>query len=531
MADAHEQYAEQLLGVVNDTARVVGTRFVTFLTVGLYIAITVAATTDEMLVKGSLVTLPLLNAQIPITGWFGFYIVAPWLMVALHLDLFLQLSLLGAKLSSFNAAAAELGEEQRRHFRERMSSFYYVQFLAGEAGSRLLRPLSGLMLYGGVIVFPLTLLCWMQARFLALHNPSVTWGHRLTIIGDVIVILVFLSRPLSARDTLRFRHDSAVRAPPRALPSATILTLATCAAAFVFCIVAGIPDQRPTKGSWFGGWLASWFEYRNLDLHERVLTADKLSADLINALDKGPVPQREQALDMISRFGFFQGRDLRYANLFKAVLPKLDLRGETQLQGANLGWTQMQEVMLQSANLQGAILVGAQLQGGILERARLRNADLALADLQDAKLSHADLTGASLREAHLEGADLSDAVLREARLAGAQLQGAILRRTQLQGADLSGANLEGADLSEAQLEGASFRAARLKGAAMRGAAVGGADFTDANLELTDLQYRPDVSVYLAELACADTYVARGLSAQASRACAVRSPSPCSDTFL
>ena len=49
MADSGERYAEQLLDVVNDAAKAVGSRFVTFLTAGVYIGITVASTTDEML--------------------------------------------------------------------------------------------------------------------------------------------------------------------------------------------------------------------------------------------------------------------------------------------------------------------------------------------------------------------------------------------------------------------------------------------------------------------------------------------------
>src|SRR5215470_19497673 len=126
MGDTREQDAADLLGLVNEAARAVSTRFVTFLTVGVYIAITIASTTDEMLVKGSLVTLPLLNTQIPISGWFGFYTVAPWLIVGLHVDLLLQLSMLGNKLSTFNAAVAELDDVPRRRFRDRMPTFYYV---------------------------------------------------------------------------------------------------------------------------------------------------------------------------------------------------------------------------------------------------------------------------------------------------------------------------------------------------------------------------------------------------------------------
>jgi hypothetical protein len=85
MAEAREEIAEKLLGSVNDAAGAVSTRFVTFVSVGAYVAVTVASTTHEMLLRASnLVTLPLLNAQIPIIGPFGFYTIAPVAIVLLH---------------------------------------------------------------------------------------------------------------------------------------------------------------------------------------------------------------------------------------------------------------------------------------------------------------------------------------------------------------------------------------------------------------------------------------------------------------
>lgn len=111
MPDEQKQHAERLLDIVNDTARAVGTRFVTFLTVGVYVALTIAATTDEMVVRPSLVTLPLLNTKIPISGLFGFYTIAPWLIVFLHWDLLLQLSMLDGKLSRFRGDVDKLPAE------------------------------------------------------------------------------------------------------------------------------------------------------------------------------------------------------------------------------------------------------------------------------------------------------------------------------------------------------------------------------------------------------------------------------------
>src|SRR5262249_45267366 len=153
-------------------------------------------------------------------------------------------------------------------------SFYYVQFLAGDTASPFLRSLSGLMLFASIVVFPLVLLCWMQARFLALHVPGVTVVHRLTVIADVALLLAFLWRPVSVGGAQRLRRDAAVPRPLRTLTTARALVVATCLLVLLFTVTAGIPQRPPEQRLWIGPWSESWFNYRTLDLHERMLTAE-----------------------------------------------------------------------------------------------------------------------------------------------------------------------------------------------------------------------------------------------------------------
>jgi uncharacterized protein YjbI with pentapeptide repeats len=523
---------EQILTAIQDAARTVSSRVVTFFTVGAYIALTIAATTDEMLVKGSAVQLPLLNTQIPITGWFGFYTIAPWLIVALHLDRMLQVSVLGSKLNELDRRTQDLDGGLRERIHGRLPTLPYVQFFAADARSRLQNILSGLIVGASMILFPLVLLCWIQVRFLALHDPVMTLSHRLALLVDIVLILLFLWPPLTLRDAQREREVRGTGS--RRIPTRS-LVLAACAVFLLLSLAARIPDDRRAA--------TVWFRLRNLDLRERILTADKMSPESINALSDGDIGRREQALGGVSRQTFMQGRDLRHANLFHAVLPRLDLRsqredgkivGETDLQGADLQWAQMQQVLLDDANLRYANLSGAQLQGASLERTTLDEAILDDAQLQDARLPDAELRRASMRNAKLQAADLHGAILQQADLTGAQLQGANLRGARLQRADLSGASLQGADLSEAQLEGAKLRGASLQGSIIDGAFIGGADFADACLDFTmlarekvgrcceatecrspdDEEYRDKRAAYLVEVACADPYAARGIAARA-----------------
>jgi uncharacterized protein YjbI with pentapeptide repeats len=323
------------------------------------------------------------------------------------------------------------------------------------------------------------------------------------------------------------------------------------------------PCDKSAAGSPGGGfgslpWVAdlrrAWFAARNLDLRERVLTHDALTAKTINILRDGPVAARDAAIADVSDLNFLQGRDLRYANLFHAVLPRLDLRSrqdgpvvvQTRLRGADLSWSQMQRILLDNADLEDAKLVGAALQSGVLLSTRLAGADLSSAQLQEANLDGAHLECARLVGANLNGANLNRTVLPDTDLSGASLQGASLRGAQLQHANLSGAHLEGADLRDANLEGANLRGAHLVAALMRNTALWGADFDRTDLDLLDVpsnahaevlqsaqidrctvdqaavlpkctkrlsgaEYLADVSTVLVDnVCCADAYACRGL---------------------
>lgn len=543
MAEASGQDAEQLLGVVNDAARTVSARLVTFLTVGVYIAVTIASTTDEMLVRASLVTLPLLNVQIPISGVFGFYMIAPWLILVLHCNLLFQLSELSCKLVRFQEALTDLTPNERDRLRDRMANYHYVQFLNGGPEGRFRGVLPGVVLFGSMIVLPLVLLCWTQLRFLPVRDSQVAWSHRLALIADVAAILIFLWPPIMQRD-VRVRSERRAHGRLRRVLSLRTAMVLACASVLVFSAAPGV-----------------WYQ-SNLDLQYKVLTGKDLSPETINALKDGDVQERDQELAKVLQLNVLQGRDLRGANFHSAVLPKVDLRtlkpdkGEisyTRLGGADLTWTQMQEALLNDTDAQAAKLQGAQLQGASMVRVKMQGADLENAQLQQADLSNAQLEQANLTGAYLQGATLENAILVDALLKQANLQGANLRGAQLQRADLSDANLEGADLSDANLEGAILRGAQLQGGILCGTAMDAAVFDGANLDLVDIcidhpldgdvdlappicfrqsagqaecsplrtpcedeMYRTSLNGHLKKLACSDAYTARALSARALR---------------
>jgi uncharacterized protein YjbI with pentapeptide repeats len=519
MADEREQYAEKLLGAVNAAADSVSTRFVTFLTVAAYVAVTIASTTDEMLVRASPVTLPLLSANIPISGPFGFYTIAPWLIVLLHTDFLLQLSALGDKLSRFQRRIEDLPEAQRTLLHDRITNFYYVSYLTNRAPTRFAQAVSGLVIWLTAVVLPLMLLLWTQVRFLPFHSVSATWVHRIAVVIDALLIFTLWPQLSPGRRPFQEEPSGWRRLLSRALSVRNLVGL-FCGLSVLLCLfVATIPGDRPGD---------DWFARKNLDLQEKVLT-NPLPAEVINALRDGSIEQREKELDKVSPLNFLQGRDLRYANFFNAVLPKLDLRSRreedgvivTELSGADLRWAQMQGVLLDQATLRGANLQGAQLQRSSLWAANLDGANLSSARLQDAKLGGSSLVSVRGAGAQFQGADLSSANLEGADLSGAQLQGGNLRNARLAKANLRGAGLQGADLSDANLTGADLEGAQLQGTLLRGTVVDRAALQKANLEHADVaatdEARRDsagTTTYLVTLACGDAHAARGLGLQA-----------------
>src|SRR5262249_55255450 len=179
-----------------------------------------------------------------------------------------------------------------------------------------------------------------------------------------------------------------------------------------------------------------WHE-TTLDLHAKDLTGGHLAPGTINRLMDGDAQTRTDELVSIAQSHVLQGRDLRGAYMYTAVLPKMDLRTlkpkkgdskvRTRLNVADLSWSQMQEVQLNDTDLRRANLNGARLQGATMPRAELRHAHLDDAQLQEATLSRALLDRASLHKTQLQGADLENTILVGAVLTEANLQGANLR--------------------------------------------------------------------------------------------------------
>jgi hypothetical protein len=108
-----------LLKAVNEASGKAFALWVTFLTVGTYLAIAIGTTTHRQLLLADPVKLPLLGVDdMPLFAFYGF---APSLFVVLHLYVLMQLYLLARLLRLFDEdlRAADMIEQNRRRVRLR----------------------------------------------------------------------------------------------------------------------------------------------------------------------------------------------------------------------------------------------------------------------------------------------------------------------------------------------------------------------------------------------------------------------------
>jgi hypothetical protein len=233
--------AERLRSAADEAARLAQNIYLSFLLLGTYIAIIIGSTTDVQLLKVSPVTLPLLNVQLPIVG---FYVVVSWLLLLVYFNLLLHLTFLAQRLHRFNAVLAAFPDEvMREDQRLRLFPFPFSVMLIGRPTQWRLRRLLGLIVWTTVLLLPLVLVLWAQVRFLPYHHEGITWSHRAAVLVNLTLVwlfwpLIFTPAPGSTygaltalpRQSLRFpRSSAALRSRSSEAPGQSSSRRSACA--------------------------------------------------------------------------------------------------------------------------------------------------------------------------------------------------------------------------------------------------------------------------------------------------------------
>jgi uncharacterized protein YjbI with pentapeptide repeats len=454
----------------------------TFLSLSLYVGIITASTTDEMLVKATTVTLPFFNVPISIVG---FYALAPWLVVLHHGYVIVYFKALAQKLQRFRDGIAALPLQERAVCCERLITLPYVHFFAypEKAGTG-----EWLSVYVPLGITPAILAVWLQSRFIAYRDMwPATALQVFAVIVEVGLLFWWLPRILRHHLNDSGLSQLKVRRGAKLFRTFGILGLVIAA---VLLELRFAPD---TSGAEF-----TWRKPGVLDLRGVMLTQNTPTPEVLNQL-KADEAQQDEALKHISGF-YLQGKDLRGAILYEAVLSRVDLRAK-RVSGLMDFLVCTHRVPADQNEIRcRSLLDGADLRWAYLQYAWLNEASLNHAKLDNSRLLGADLSGAQLQEAELQnaqlqGAHLQNAVLFDAKATRANFCKADLRGVNLQGADLSYANFTCANLAGAKLEGAHLQYANFKGA--RGATFDPAGDTPPDRVL-DLVNSPEYNVFCGE---------------------------------
>lgn len=192
---------EALEKSLNDSATRVSTIWVSFLVFSLYLLI--AATTVEhrqlLLAEPG----PVLNIDLPL---WGFFFLAPILLLIFHGYVLLQVLLLGRTAVAYNEAVdrhVPVASDNAR-IRQRLANTLFAQIFSGSPRERkgwLGRLLKG-MAWITLAIAPVLILQVFQFMFLPYHSEFVTWTHRLLILLELAAMFLLWPLVLDARRDL-----------------------------------------------------------------------------------------------------------------------------------------------------------------------------------------------------------------------------------------------------------------------------------------------------------------------------------------
>ena len=444
--------AKELLDEANRASDPAWSSWLAFLLLLTYVVVTLASVSHKALLLNNPVKLPIINADIPLVGFFQY---APALLLLVYLSLLVQHVILARKYRRFTDAIVSYEMETgiQHPARERVHSYVFSQIAAGPKPNRITKFMMQLIVYVTFSVLPIITLLYFQIKFLPYHDVSTTYWHRIAVILG-FAMLILLTPLMQNTGPARRRWDIKVGPQAEAWEASgtqvlLVLFLLPLVVGFSW-LIATVPNEWIDRRLGFVAptsvRVGPEEEAKLLNPLVRRIIYDRLPNDN----DKGwwrrwllsyrvlIVEDTDLGADADERV-VLRERDFRFALLSRSDLHRADLAW-ADLRGAQM-WKTLAKGKLKDAQLQGAFLKEAQLQGAQLNSAQLQGADLSNAQLQGAELSYAKLQGANLRGAQLQGADLSYANLQGADLKGAQLQGAKLEGVQLQGADLASAEV------------------------------------------------------------------------------------------
>jgi len=442
-----------------DGARTIWFGFLAFMT---FLALAVFGTShSDLFLATPLALPPPISIEIDLVG---FYIVAPFLLLALHVYLLTKLVLLRHVHEDFET---QLHTDVKRAFerdqaRKHLNTTLFLRTHSAWRSDDFLRMprfwlMSGLV-FITLAVAPVATHVFTWIIFLPYQSEPVTMIHRLYFAVDVVAVVVALRAVAGPVGSTWIRKLLYGMAAAFVVSAWIVLTFPRECwdADEIFCwdnnpvsrlVAAVLGTQRTIKylRTTALGWPPSSLSLANQDFVDNLKITDLSKVRFTHAL---------------------QARSLVGADLSSTDLRKITFRW-TDLRLANLSQAQMTGADLTRANLQGGQLARTDLRDANLSSAKAQGANFVGADLRDADLSGARLQGASLVGANMRGSTLAQTLMLGANLLSTNLQGATLNRTEMQATHLVQTEFQGALFIYVDFRGAYFFDAQIQGAVFR----------------------------------------------------------------
>jgi uncharacterized protein YjbI with pentapeptide repeats len=457
--------------------------------------------------------------------FIGFFRIGPWILVILHANLLVLLTLVIKKAAIFEDILESLNYPQRTFLRSQLEISLFAQFVGGTKSGGTGKFINAFV-WVSTGLFPLLTLAGFLVCFLPYQDDRISWCQRAAIFIDALLIVLFWTRVIQSR---RFNKlPLGYRLPLwRMLTfwnglllviSITVifgsffvfvvplssweLFISRCRGSNVDAQIANATANESLRDTESAPrncttYLTYYFLDRPKSVWKRHLVVENSVVVVGDLSVEERYALRKSASDLAAwegvkdKFYSFDGTgrsfvfaDFRGSFFPKAIFADANMVGvnfggaflreanlyRAQGQASNFGEANLVLVKAEDSNLTGAHLNGAKISGAIFANANLHLSDLFLAEGAEVDFYGANLIGANLGQSLLPGASFVNS----------DLIGADLGRSEIQGANFYQANLQGASLIGAQIQGALVPGANFRGTDLSQSNLKGVVFFDAN---------------------------------------------------
>jgi Pentapeptide repeats (8 copies) len=201
-ATAESASARNLLNAVNSAGEAATTAWLIYLGLAAYFTVALAGVAHKDLLLNTPITLPILGISVALDRFFLF---APPFFILIHIGMMMQYAILMRKAHRFLGL---IRREERdmdasagpvHPLRYELDGNFLIQFLAGPPYASIFAILLQTIVWLTLVMLAAIVLLHFQVAFLAYHDVSLTWAHRLYLLADLTLVGVvgtFLTSPL-----------------------------------------------------------------------------------------------------------------------------------------------------------------------------------------------------------------------------------------------------------------------------------------------------------------------------------------------